>query len=114
MSSKSNLLQADGYQNLGIGLHHGDPTISVRMPLAKKKEFEVLADRLIELGRTKNKQDFLRGLIYADIENNLDLIQGQPDQVADVAIEPEPTPETATPKKSRVRKTKTKENGANL
>jgi len=111
MPPRSNLLQADGYQNLGIGLHHGDPTISVRMPVAKKKEFEVLADRLIELGRTKNKQDFLRGLIYTAIEENLDLIQGQPDQVADVAIEPTPKPAT---KKTRTRKPKTKENGKNL
>ncbi|NJL91052.1 MAG: hypothetical protein HC916_15625 [Coleofasciculaceae cyanobacterium SM2_1_6] len=107
MTTKTHLITADSYVNKGIGLKHGDPTISVRLPVAKKQELEEMIDRLVALGKTKNKQDFLRGLLYQAIDENKGLL----DSPAEDTIAPTPAdpvaidPPASTPKKTRGRKT---------
>ena len=105
MATKEHLITADGYVNKGIGLKHGDPTISIRVPVEKKEELETLIDRLVATGRlekSEGKQGFLRGLIYKAMEENKDLLGDLPDEVA---IAPTP-PVEPNPKKTRARKTK--------
>jgi hypothetical protein len=95
--TKTHLITSDSYINQGIGLKHGDPTISIRIPVDKKEELEALIDRLIALGGTKNKQDFLRAVIFKAMDEHRSLSQ------AAIGSEPEPTPKKAKARKPAIK-----------